>query len=938
MPVTPGTRIGAYEVVSLIGVGGMGEVYRATDTNLKRQVAIKVLPTSVAADADRLARFQREAEVLAALNHPHIAQIYGLETSGATIALVMELVEGPTLADRIAQGAIPLEDALPIAKQIADALEAAHEQGIVHRDLKPANIKVREDGTVKVLDFGLAKAMDPAGASSDHAMNSPTISMHATQAGMILGTAAYMAPEQARGKTVDKRADIWAFGCVLYEMLTGQGAFGGDDVTVTLARVVEREPDFAALPPSVPARVRQVLQLCLRKDPKQRVGDIRDVRLALEGAFETMAVTPATSAVMAQDARPLKRVLPIAAAIGLAVAIVSVAVTWFAMRPAPPTPPPLMRFAIVPPPAQPLAFIGADRDLAISPDGTALVYRVRAAGGQAQLVVRRLDALETQAVTGLSSAGGFAVRSPFFSPDGHWVGFFDGTELKKVAITGGPAITLCTIIGGSRGASWGDDDTIVFATNAMPGLQRVPAGGGDPTGLTTPDAAQHETGHWFPSVLPGGRGVLFTIMSGSAETAQVAVLDLQTGQRTTLVRGGSQATYVDPSTASTGSGQAGSGQAGYLVYGVAGTLRAVPFDRARLAVVGDPVPVVAHVTMGTTGAAEFVVARSGTLVYVPGGADGQTGSRSLVWVNRQGHEAPIAAPPRAYVTARLSPDGTRVALEIRDQEQDIWTWDLARQTLTRVTFDPGADEAPVWTPDSRRILFASNRAGTSNLFWHAADGTGPDQRLTTSTNAQYPTSVTPDGTHVLGYEFGPKTGADVVQFAWDGAAAARGTGASAASGQAPSVPLVQTPFIERNAAISPDGRYLAYESSESGLTQVYVRPYPTVNAGRWQVSTGGGRMPAWARTGRELFYVDAAGTLTAVPVQTTGATFSAGNPATVFATKYAMPVLQRTYDVSADGLRFLMIKESTTDGTASLPSMTVVLNWFEELKARVPTK
>ena len=551
--LTPSTRLGPYEIVALLGVGGMGEVYRANDTNMKRQVAIKVLPASVAVDADRVARFQREAEVLAALNHPNIAHIHGLEKADETIALVMELVEGPTLAERLADGirasgfgiresgadksrtpnpesrrGLPLDEALPIAKQIAEALEAAHEQGIIHRDLKPANINVRDDGTVKVLDFGLAKAMDPASALRASAGQaglsmSPTLTTPAmmTGVGMILGTAAYMSPEQAKGRVVDKRSDLWAFGAVLYEMLTGQRAFGGEDVSDTLAHVLMKDPDWTALPANTPAPIRKLLRRCLEKDRKRRLPDAADIRLEIEDALTapTAELSPAAAVVTAP-----RRVALLVIASVLGTALVTALATWVLIRRGPPPPPTLTRFAIVPPPSQPLSItvVAADRDLALSPDGTSLVYRAGPAGNtQTQLVVRRLDQLETQALTGMSS-GLAAVRGPFFSPDGHWIGFFDNSELKKVSIAGGPAITLCKIAGNSRGASWGDDNTILFATDATTGLMRVPAGGGDPKGLTTPDAAQHEGAHWFPSVLPGGRGVLFTIASGGAENARVA--------------------------------------------------------------------------------------------------------------------------------------------------------------------------------------------------------------------------------------------------------------------------------------------------------------------------------------------------------------------------------------------------------------------------------
>jgi serine/threonine-protein kinase len=462
---------------------------------------------------------------------------------------------------------------------------------------------------------------------------------------------------------------------------------------------------------------------------------------------------------------------------------------------------------------------------------------------------------------------------------------------------------------------------IVFATNDRnTGLLRVSADGGEPTVLTTPDAKQHEEDHLFPSVLPRGRGVLFTIMTGQMETAQVAVLDLKTGKRKTLIPSGSAAEYVDAST--------DSGQPGYLVYAVAGTLRAVRFDLERLEVLSDPAQAVEYVMVGSEGAANYAVSRSGTLVYAPGGA----AARSLVWVDRQGHETPLKTPPRAYAIPRLSPDGTRVALDIRDQENDIWIWDLTRETLTRLTSDPGNDAVPVWTPDGRRLLFSSTRTGVWDLYWQAADGTGTADRLTnTSIN---PTSVTPDGTRVIGSNTPPTTQWDVVVFPLSPARHA-GSGPSSGTDPAPVEPLIQTPFTERNPETSPDGRFLAYESNQSGRNEIYVRPLPRVDDGRWQVSTGGGTQAAWARNGRELFYLDGSNTLTAVPVQMTGATFSAGNPARVFATRYATPVGFRTYDVSRDGQRFLMIKE---DQNATPASMVVALNWLEKLKARVPTK
>jgi len=930
MGLASGTRLGPYEIVAPIGAGGMGEVYRAHDARLKRDVAIKVLPQLFSTDEERLARFAREAQVLAALNHPNIAGIYGIEDAGEVRALVMEFVEGVTLAQRLTQGPLPLDEAIPIARQIADALEAAHEKGIIHRDLKPANIAFTAEGQVKVLDFGLAKALEPEGGSDPS--HSPTLTMRGTQAGVILGTAAYMSPEQARGRAADKRTDVWAFGCVLYEMLTAKRAFDGEDVTDIIAAVVRGEPDWNALPSDVPAQIRLLIMRCLVKDRKQRISDIGVARFLMAETIPAPP-TPAAGAAIAPPRASRKRVA-LATSVGLLAGVALTALgVWAASKLLPSSPAQPMRFPIVLP--QPLALQGVDRDIAISPAGTHIVYR--AGSGQAHLVIRAIDQLDAQPLT--ATTGG---RQPFFSPDGRWVGFFTNAELKKASILGGPAITLCRFSGPPRGASWGDDDTIVFATNDLAtGLQRVSGGGGEPTTLTTPDTAR-EGDHVFPFVLPGGRGVLFTIPApaGQQENAQVAVFDLRTNQSKTLVRGGSDATYVN---------------SGHLVYAAAGTLRAVRFDVERLEVTSDPVPVVEQVVASGIGAANYAVSRGGTLIFVAGtGAVGV--QRALVWVNRQGREEPIKAPPRAYTIARLSPDGTRIALDIRDQEQDIWVWDLARQTLTRLTVDPATDWSPLWTPDSRRILFSSARAGPPSIYWQAADGTGAVERLTNSPVAQFAHSLTPDGTRGLLFETGPKTGPDIVSFTLarpstgraeqtQGATGSRSAVAtaepSAASGaaHARTEALIQTTFIEWLAEISPDGRWLAYATNESGQFEIHVRPFPNVNDGRWPISTGGGTKPVWSRNGRELFYLDGTNNLMSVPVQTTGPAFTAGNPVKLLDGRYyvgAPP--NRAYDVSPDGQRFLMIKDSaTSDPTqnAAPPSLVVVLNWFEELKTRV---
>jgi serine/threonine-protein kinase len=913
-----GRRIGVYQIQTLLGAGGMGEVYRARDTKLNRDVALKVLPEVFVLDPDRLGRFKREAQVLASLNHPNIAAIYGLEESDSVRALVLELVEGPTLADRIAQGPMSLDDALPIAKQIADAIEAAHEQGVIHRDLKPANIKVRSDGAVKVLDFGLAKALEPKGALEASASLSPTITTPVmTEAGLILGTAAYMSPEQAKGRPVDKRSDVWALGAVLYEMFTGRRAFEGDGVSDTLAAVLRGEPDWAALSADVPAAIRALIRGCLEKDWNRRIGDI-SVALFILGDPASVAsgtVGPDSPATIASRPKLWRRVTPYVGT-WLVGAVMAGAAVWF-VTPATIPPPRVSRFLITPPSAAARTVGGLLHDFALTPDGAHLVY----VGAKGALFVRALDQLDA---TPLSGTG--APLAPFVSPDGQWIGFFDGSnELKKVAITGGPAVTLGHPDGIPQGASWGGDGTIIFATvNVATGLQRIAAAGGEPTVLTRPNRARGEADHLWPEILPGGQAALFTITAttGGLDEAEVAVLDLRTGTQTVLIRGGTDARYV---ASGLDSPKRAEREGGHLVYASGGTLRAVAFDLARLAVIGTPVPVLPQVqTTQITGAAAVAVAADGTLVYTQGSV-AAAGVRSLVWVDRRGQETPIAAPPRNYVYPRLSPDGTRLALHIADQERDVWLWDLARAAITRVTFDPGQDSFPVWTPDGRRLFFSSDRAGTRNLFAQAADGTGALTRLTESPNAQDATSVSPDGTRLVFGELAPTTGVDVMQLRLDGTHAI--------------TPLVQTPFSERNGEVSPDGRWLAYDANDSGRFEIYVRPFPDVSNGHWQVSMEGGTRPLWGRDGHELFFLAPTGALMRVGMAR-GSTWMATAPTKLFEGHYgaAAVFLDRTYDVSPDGRRFLMIKPlGSPDATDAPASFVVVQHWVEELKRLVPT-
>jgi serine/threonine-protein kinase len=911
LALTPGTRLGVYEVGVQIGVGGMGQVYRARDTTLNRDVAIKVLPESFANDPDRLARFQREAQVLASLNHPNIAHIHGLEQSAGVRALVMELVEGEDLAQRITRGALALDEALPIATQITLALEAAHEQGIIHRDLKPANIKLRPDGTVKVLDFGLAKAMESVGTATN-VSQSPTITTPAimTGVGMILGTAAYMAPEQARGKVVDKRADIWAFGCVVFEMLTGQRAFEGELISDVLASVLKTDPNWPALPADTPAGVRRLLRRCLEKDPRRRLQAIGEARVQIEDLLSGAPDATVAPAPLPLRVLPLwQRALPWASTGALATGLAVMLVVWAPWRPAAALPH-VTRTTITTSGPAALAIDRLGRDLAVSPDGTHVAY---VGNGSTQLFVRALDALEPVAI-----ATATTLRGPFFSPDGQWVGFLDSVSLlTKVAITGGAPIPIARLDNGARGATWAPDDTIIFATTGQTtGLQRVSAAGGTPEGLTRPDHAQGEAGHFWPEILPGGRAVLFTITSqtGGRETDQVAVRDLRTGTQKVLLRGGSHGHYV---------------ASGHLVYVAAGTLRAIPFDLTRLEAHGSSVPVLQRLAIKESGTADFAVATDGTLVYVDAPSSLAANARTLVWVDRRGKEEPLAAPPRAYLQPSVSPDGTRVAVFSLDQESDLWIWDVRRTRLTRLTLDPGQDWHPVWTPDSRRIVFSSDRGGGHfNLWWQAADGTGDAERLTTNSKVQFATGITPDGTAALFHQATPTMGPDLLQVALDGTHRV--------------TPLVQTRFDERNGIVSPDGRWLAYQSNSSGPIEIYVQPFPNVDGGgQRQVSTAGGTQPLWSRKTKELFYVGANGTLMGVSVEAIGATWSNGTPTKLLEARYLTAGGAsggRTYDVSPDGKRFLMIKGPATDTATTPPAVILVQHWDEELKRLVPTK
>jgi eukaryotic-like serine/threonine-protein kinase len=886
-----GKTLGHYQITSQLGKGGMGEVYQARDQKLGRDVALKVLPEEFAKDADRVARFQREAKLLASLNHPNIASIHGLEESGGTSFLVLELIEGETLADRLKRGPVPVEESLKLALQTAEALEAAHEKSVIHRDLKPSNIKLTPEGKVKVLDFGLAKAY--AGDREEvNLSNSPTLSDAATQQGVILGTAAYMSPEQARGKPVDKRADIWAFGCVLFETLAGRSAFSGKDVTDLLAAVIRSEPEWGSLPANLHWRLREVLERCLKKDARERYHDISDVKADIQRVLTDPSGVLAKPLMEATPRVRLRTMLPwLAAALVLGAIGAGIAV-WRLKQPPSPEPRRVIRLEHNLPEGQLFNFSPtiSGHLLAVSPDGSKFIYST--AKG---LYLRSVDELNA----GLIAGTGDNPQSPFFSFDGQWVGYWSqaDSKLKKIAVRGGAPVTLCDVTW-LYGAIWYPDNTIVYA-DVPKGVLRVSANGGTPEALVKGYSL-------YPQLLPDGKSILFTDVS--ATPYRIIVQTLESGKRKELFAGfGAQ--YLPT---------------GHLVYELQNNnLFAIPFDLRKLEVTGGPVPIVEGVGYGA-------ISDSGTLVYMPftGTAGGGNG-RTLVWVDRKGKEEPLEVSPNLYRYPRFSPDGTKVAIAIIGDNSDIWIRDLARKTLTRLTFDESSEIVPVWSPDGKRIAFYSDRNNKFGIYWKAADGTGEVEQLCSASAIIIPYCWSSDGNALL-------TG----QFVGDGMSN-QDVSLLSTQGDPAVTPLLRDKYMEMQARISPDGRWMAYTSNESGKNEIYVRPFPDVNKGRWQVSTDGGDSPLWSPDGREIFYLNGDAVM-AVPVETKAA-FSLGTPKPLFHGKHvaAYPADGTPWDISPDGKRFLMIKPPASPGGQSTEQprkLNIVLNWTEELKQRVPVK
>ena len=885
MALAAGTRLGPYAIDAPLGAGGMGEVYKATDTRLERTVAIKVLPAHVASDPERRSRFEREAKTISSLNHPHICTLHDVGQEGDVDFLVMEYLEGETLADRLAKGPIPLDEALPIARQIAEALEAAHEQGVIHRNLKPANVKVKDDGTVKVLDFGLAKALAGDAESAAADASSPTMTMTAavTKVGVVMGTAPYMSPEQARGIPVDKRADVWAFGCLLFELATGRRAFEGGSTTEVLAKILEGKPKFDRLPAATPEPVRLLLGRCLEKDGQLRLRDIREARVSLDRATGEVQGATDSGGSGGRRARPRMRTAGPLIAVGALVGLV----VWFVVdgSTAPGDP---VRLTITLPPQHQL--VGVQAPVALSPDGHLLAYAARDDEGFA-LYLRPLDAFEATRIPGTTGGQG-----PFFSPDGAWIGFQQGPELKKVSVAGGLPVSL-TACGLLLGASWGSDDSIVFADSTAPGLWQVPASGGTRQALTEPGGSL-DAGHRFPYHLPGGVGVVFTAHGGIG--SELALLP--TGDRewrilaTSTSRFGGMR-YAPP---------------GHLVYGQESQLVAAPFDLASGAVTGSAVPVVEEVARSpASNMAYFDVADDGTLVYA---SDAGVPARSrLLWAEVDGSVTEIATAPGIFLNPRLSPDGSRFVIAARALgEFDIWSFDTRRGVGIRLTTDEvsdaiNPDDVPIWTANGERVTIAID----GNLHTIAADGDSDPVLLLDRPDRQWALDWSTDGQSLLFGEADADTQADVwVLSSTDGGAE----------------PVVASEANESQARLSSGGDWLAYVSDETGRREVYVQSFRTPGQ-RARVSGSGGASPAWGANDETLFYRSRAGlvavTLTAEPTPIVG-------DERVIIEGRSAPL---TFDVSPDGRRFLTASDLDSGAGGEL---RVVLNWFEELKARVP--
>ena len=887
-----GKTLSHYKVIEKIGQGGMGEVYRAEDTNLSREVAIKVLPEQFTKDPQRLARFEREAKLLASLNHPNIAAIYGLEAADGVRFLALELVPGDTLQERVAKGPLPVEEALEICRQIAEGVEAAHEKGVIHRDLKPANVKVTPEGKVKILDFGLAKAFEDETPAADISQ-SPTLTEEMTRAGVILGTAAYMSPEQAKGKPVDKRADVFAFGAVLYELLTGTRAFAGETVTDTLASILARDPIWSALPDTTPLRIKELLQDCLQKEVHNRVHDVSQLRIQIKKALR-QAASPAD---VASAVQPVPQRWAMTVGLVVFAVVVTGLAAWFFIKPS--SPEQLVnQFAIAPSPRAPLQSTFRN-ELAISPDGRHIVYTA-AIEGSSQLYLRSLDDVLVSPINGTKGA-----QHPFFSPDGKDLAFFAAGKLKRIPLTGGSATDL-TDAGGNGTMGFWSEDTIVFSSVSEAGnsLYQVAPNGGASKIIATPNSDKGEFGHYSPQILPGGKHVLFSTWDGGGKT-QLAVLSLETGEQK-ILSDGAHPHYL-PS--------------GHLVYvgATAGNLMAVPFDLERLEISGDPTPVLQGVRYVRPGSHDFAISDNGTLVYIPGG-ESAPHEHSLVWVDREGKETPVTQEKKEYRVPRISPDGKLISSAVGDPGlvMQVWIYDLEAESFSRLTFEEERSGSAAWSPDSKWLIFQSGKVGEEGMVRQPVDRSVPQERLTRTPSRQMPNSWSPDGRFVAFTEDG---NIGILNMEEDGE---------------PEF-VINSPALECCPKFSPDGKWLAYVSDESGPIQVYVRPFPGPDV-KWLISEEGvgAGQPLWSPDGSELFYRSGEKTMV-VSIQTQDQTLTAGSPKILFEGRYvshSTPAGFQYYDISPDGKRFLMLKEGELSEAQG--QINVILNWFEELKRLVP--
>ncbi len=905
-----GTTVAHYKIIDKLGEGGMGEVYRGHDSQLGREVAVKVLPELFVEDEERLARFEREARMLAALDHANIAAIYGLEEVDGKRFLIMQLAEGETLQERIKSGPLPTQDALKIARQIAEALESAHAKGIIHRDLKPANVKVDPQGQVKVLDFGLAKAVegDPTTSGSHPSlMESPTLTAQMTGKGVLLGTAAYMSPEQARGEAADKRADLWAFGVVLWEMLTGHQLFVGKTMSDTLAGVLRDEPDLEALPHSTPASVRRLLRRCLEREVHERLPDAATARLEIEDALAGRSDSEDTEVVGAVPAAPVwKRALPWGLLAAAVIALLGVLIAGGAPEGAPQRQIRLNTELSTDP-----LFVDLGSSVVLSPDGSQIAYVSIGADRTDTLWLRSLDQLDSLQI--YSAQQGENPYHPFFSPDGKWLAFATPGEIKKVPVTGGTPMTLCEVER-SRGATWTEGDQVVLAPSGSGPLHMVPAAGGEPQPLTELNEERQEFSHRWPFALPGGKTVLYTIghrnMTRGADQAFIAAVDLESGESKILIEGGYYAQYVPT---------------GHLVYMRDATLFAVTFDAGSVELTGTPAPVVQGiVTDNGPGGAQYSFSNDGTLAYVSGTVE--LPRYPVVWVDRSGGTTTLWDAEASYASPAISPDGKRLALSVlREDNWDVWVYDLDREVATRLTFHDGYDADQFWSHDSQYLFFASDRDGDARPYRKRADGSGDAEPMSETELTFFPLSVSPDGQWVIGESQSDNIDITVLDLETKGEPE----------------PYLASEFMDRDPIFSPNGRWVAYSSNESGTYEIYVRPFPAAG-GRWQVSDGGGRFPRWSGDGTELFYRTNDGIMSA-KVETEAESFSVGRAAPVFEGAFRGGMWGITiggfifhdYAVDLDGQRFVMFPG--LDEEDANTHTTLYFNWFQELQRTLPT-